>query len=164
MMRSSIAARSCTNTRNPRNFFARIAYQPFPSQQKIRLGQPNQTTVDRGRDGEDASCSTRGIGEQRVGRGVAAHDAVQHDDIGGRQRSLRPIADLERGALGQTALVHEGASIRDGATIRDGAGAEVEAGHGARTVSKSGQSEIAGAAPDVEHAASLKAGFVQRAE
>ena len=157
-MRASIALRSWMNTRNPRNFFARNAYQPFPRPAEDPVAQAHQATVDRSGEGEDASCRAQGIGEQRVRRGIAAHDAVQHDDVGPRQRDLRPIANLERGAFGQTSLLRERAGVRDRAR------AQVEARCRACTAPEGGECEIPGAAPDVEHGATLEAGLVQRVE
>jgi hypothetical protein len=39
-MRASIASRSCTNVRNPPNFFGRSPYQTFDSRVMARLSSP----------------------------------------------------------------------------------------------------------------------------
>ena len=146
------------NTRNPWNFLARSAYQPFPRSQRIRFVQAHHATVDRCREREDASRRAQGVGEQRVRRGIAADDAVQHDDVGTRQGDLRTVANLERGTFRQAAL------LRKRAGVRDRASAQVEARYRARTATEGCEGEISGAAPDVEHGATLEARFVQRVE
>jgi hypothetical protein len=102
------------------------------------------------------ACGRQRTPEQVVDVGIAAEDAVQHDDVGLGEVGFRAVADLERDAIVDAAL------RREPSRLRDGPRGKLDAESPRGTVLHGCDRDVSDAAADVEHRPVANAGIDQR--